>query len=240
MTQRWQRARRYLGLWCLALALIAKPALADDLRIAAPRPSDLTPNASGFFVALDGSVLTARHAVDGCQSLFIIKDGHVARADLIAVSNDADLALLRSSVKPYLAATFAADDKVGGSQPIFSAGYDVLRHMQDRTAVMYNGFALNRQTRPNELAFSLLSEADHGASGSAVLDAKGLVIGLIVRRDIGGASGQSVVVAVSGSAIKTFLRHAGVSVQDSSQPQLGPLQPRAPRAATLSVGVICG
>jgi S1-C subfamily serine protease len=223
----------------LVLALtFAQPVLADDLNVAASRRYDMAPNASGFFIDLDGSVLTARHVVDGCQSLYTLKDGRVARADLIATSDAVDLAVIRSSIKPYLAASFATADQVKRSQPIFAAGYDELRHLKNRTTLMYNGFALDPQSRPGEAQFAMYSGADHGASGSPVLDGNGLVIGLIAKREIAG--GQTVVIAVSGTAIKTFLHHVGVAFHDSDQPQLSPLQAHAPRAATLMVGIICG
>jgi len=98
----------------MALALtitVATPVLADDLSIATPHRYEMTPNASGFFVDLAGTVLTARHVVNGCQSLYLLKDGRVARAELVAVSDESDLALLHSSIKPYLAAVFAAGDQ---------------------------------------------------------------------------------------------------------------------------------
>lgn len=235
---------RSLALRCRALVLVmtvATPVLADDLSIAAPHRYEMTPNASGFFVDLDGTILTARHVVNGCQSLYTLKDGRVARAELLAVSDESDLALLRSSIKPYLAAVFAADDRVRGSQPVFAAGYDALVHTKDRGTLMYNGFSLNHQTRPNEVEVALFSGAEHGASGSPVLDSNGLVIGLVAKREMTGSlSGQSAVIAVSDAAIKAFLRHAGVAFHDSDQPQLSPLQARAPRAATLMAGIICG
>lgn len=233
-----------LALQCRALVLVmtvATPVLADDLSIAAPLRYEMTPNASGFFVSLDGTILTARHVVNGCQSLYTLKDGRVTRAELLAVSDTADLALVRSAIKPYLAAVFAADDRVRASQPVFTAGYDALAHTKDHGTLMYNGFSLNRQTRPDQVEMALFSGAEHGASGSPVLDSNGLVIGLVAKREMtGGLSGQSAVIAVSNVAIKEFLRHAGIVFHDSDQPQLSPLQARAPRAATLMVGVICG
>jgi len=94
---------------------------------------------------------------------------------------------------------------------------------------MYNGFSLDRQSHPNEVEVALFSAAEHGASGSPVLDGNGLVIGLVAKREIiDGMAGRSAVIAISDAAIKAFLRHAGVAFQDSDQPQLSPLQARAP------------
>jgi hypothetical protein len=231
------------SVWCLAVfaVTVGFPAAADDLSVSAPHRYESAPNATGFFIDLDGTVLTARHAVEGCGSLFTLKDGRVTRAELIAMSDEADLALVRSPIKPYLAAVFAANDQLPESQPIFSAGYDELRHMKDRKSLMYNGFAFSRQAGPNAVEVALFSTADHGASGSPVIDGNGLIIGLIAKREAAvGASGRTEVIAVSAAAIKAFLHRAGVGFRESNQSQVGPLQARAPRASTLTLGVICG
>ncbi|WP_158240576.1 S1 family peptidase [Telmatospirillum siberiense] len=223
-----------------AIVSAGRPVWADDLNAATTtRRGDVMPNASGFFFDDNGSLLTARHAVEGCGALYVLKDGRVSRAELIAVSDEADLAVLRTAVSPYLTAVFTKDDRIRPSQPVFTAGYDALSHLKDRATLMYNGVLLDRQPGPGEVKVSLFSAADHGASGSPVLDEGGLVIGLIVRREMAGA-GRSEVVAVSAPAIKRFLQHLGLAYEDSELAQVSPLQARAPRAATLMVGIICG
>lgn len=233
------RRRALLAALAVATALTASPVPAEDLSIGLPHRYELVPNATGVFVDMAGTVLTARHAIQGCSSLYTLKDGRVVRAELVAVSGDADLALVRSPIKPYLVATFATEAASLGGRPVFAAGYAELRRMKDRAKVLYNGFAVDRPGRPDEMRFMLFSEATHGASGSPVLNGEGLVIGLVARREAAG-SGQSAVVAVSGEAIKAFLRHAGAAFQEGDKAETGPLQARAPRAATLSVGIICG
>ncbi len=52
--------------------------------------------------------------------------------------------------------------------------------------------------------------------------------------------GPSRVNAVSAEHIKAFLREHAIAFTETDAPQLGRMQAQAPRAATLSVGVICG
>src|SRR5450830_611907 len=40
-------------------------------------PESIEAQASGVFLNANGDVLTARHAVAGCRSLYVIKDGQV-------------------------------------------------------------------------------------------------------------------------------------------------------------------
>lgn len=228
-----------VGCGIVLTAVLATPARTADLSVTPPHRYEIAPNASGFFIDLKGTVLTARHAVEGCKSLYLLKDGRVTRAELIAASDDADLALLRSTVTPLLAATFAIDDRTRANQPLFAAGYDELNHMPGKSSMIYNALALDRQSQGAELA--LYSDVDHGASGSPVLDGNGLVIGLIVKREaVANRGGKGVAIAVSGRSIKAFLTASGISFQDSNRAQLSPLQARAPRAVTLMAGVICG
>ncbi|WP_144152890.1 serine protease [Paraburkholderia sp. BCC1885] len=208
----------------------------------------LESNATGVFVN-DTDVLTARHVVESCQSLFVIKDGQVARATVKAVSPDHDLAVITSRIRPLLAASFAKTDDVSASQPVFAAGYEVLGHMTDRADTMYNAFTRDRPAG-SAGEFTLISSATNGASGSPVLDQGGLVVGLVTER--ASASGDdprayvtrsgaaSYVIAVSGDPIKAFLRASQVPFSETDMAQLEPMQAHAPRAATVEAGVLCG
>ena len=209
----------------------------------------LEANATGFFVNDDGDLLTARHVVDACRTLFVIKDARVARATVKAVSRDQDLAVVTSTIRPLLAASFARRADVQ-AQPVFAAGYDVLRHMPDRATTLYNAFTRADARSDVSDEFTLMSAATHGASGAPVLDQAGRVIGLITdRATVAGDDARSVatrsdaasyVIAIRGDPIKAFLRTSGVPFSESDAPQLEPMQARGPRAATLEAGILCG
>ncbi|WP_233832486.1 S1 family peptidase [Paraburkholderia sp. ZP32-5] len=224
----------------------------EPMMIPPSKPIDafaLESNATGFFVNDNGDVLTARHVVEACQSLFLIKDAQVARATVKAVSKDHDLAVITSRIKPFLNASFAKTDNVGGAQPVFTAGYEVLRHMPDRATTMYNAVTLGKPTAQTG-EFSMMSSATNGASGSAVLDQGGLVVGLVTDRSeasnadprayVTRAGAADYVVAVSADSIKAFLAANGIPFTETDTVQLELMQAHAPRAATLEAGVLCG
>jgi serine protease Do len=230
----------------------AAQAAGESMTNEPPKHRDATAleaNATGFFVNDRGDVLTARHVVQACQSIFLIKDGQVARAKIKAVSADADLAVITSSIKPFLAASFPKTGTVGSAQPVFTAGYEVLHHMPDRTSTMYNAVTRDQPTAATG-TFTLMSSATNGASGSPVLDQAGLVVGLVTDRTQvsgedprafvtrSGAAGY--VVAVSAQTLKAFLAANQIPFNETDAAQLEPMQARAPRAATLEAGVLCG
>lgn len=205
-------------------------------------------NATGIFINEAGDVLTARHVVAACRSLFVIKDARVARARVKVLGTDHDLAVVGSALRPLLAAAFAHTPPGGGTQPVFAAGYDALRRMPDRATAVFNGLTRPGAARADDL--TLLLPATHGASGAAVLDGAGRVIGVITdRADVAAGDPRAIatradaaryVVAVPVDAIKTFLHVNGIPYEETDAPQLEPLQPHAARAATLQVGILCG
>lgn len=238
---------------CVAVgAAVLAPAGAAQ---ALPLGAGLEAHATGVFLNSGGDVLTAHHAVSDCGDIFVVKDGKVVRASLAASDEALDLAVLRTALTPFLSATFVSGPEVkAGRQAVFAESYNVLQRMPDRARTLFNAFA-EPATAGNE-DLSLISSARPGASGSPVLGAAGLMLGVVVERfsldgrpssrvalsaaQASGATGATRVKAVSATHVKSFLRGAGIAYTESDVPQLGPMQAQAPRAATLSVGVICG
>jgi serine protease DegQ len=231
---------------CGALVLAAT---AGTARGALP----LVTNASGVFVNERGDILTARHAVANCRSLYAVKDGQVSLARVLAVSEAQDIAVIGTTLRPYLTATFAhaVDDSKGG-RPVYAESYEVLQATRSARGTLFNAL-----TVPGG-GLSLLSPVRPGASGSAVLDAGGLDLGMVVERvavsgsagatalSAGGAypsmehAGASRVKAVPVSEITGFMRAHGIPFTESDVPQLESTQAVGPRATTLAAGIICG
>ncbi|MGP1614985.1 MAG: S1 family peptidase [Pollutimonas bauzanensis] len=213
-------------------------------------PSGPDVHATGIFLNAGGDVLTARHAVRDCSAVYVVKDARVVAARIRAISQDHDLAVLSTALKPYLSATFPATAQAQ-SQGVFAESYAVVQRMSNRASVVFNGLS-----EPDKGELSLLSPVQPGASGSPVLGG-GLVLGVVVERVATGQispgsttlsqlgrsmdlQGVSRVKAVSTEHVKDFLRSSAIAFTESDEPQLGRMQAQAPRAATLSVGVICG
>lgn len=213
---------------------------------------DLQAHASGVFLNQDGDVMTAYHAVRDCGAIYAVKDRRVVEAHLIAADAAQDLAVLATRLTPYLSATLVQSPVTGRpGQPVFVEAYNVLRRMPNRSSTVFNAVT------SEDSGLSLLSSAQPGASGSPVLGSAGLMLGMVVERiavdrrasgkvtlsrpaPSGDPQVATRVRAVGAQEIKGFLLDNGIPFQESDEPQLGALQAQAPRAATLSVGVICG
>lgn len=202
-------------------------------------------SASGVFLNPAGDLLTARHAVIACAALYVVKDVHIVEATILALHPSLDLAVLRTSLKPYLSATLVNTLPVGG-MGVFAESYSALLRMPDRSSVLSNAITI-----PGEGAFYLLSGARPGSSGSAVLGGTGLMLGMVVERLTGGpgvgeqrlgrpsSPGGVRVKAIAAPQIAQFLRAVDVPFGQSDVAQLGPGQSPAARAATLAVGIYC-
>jgi serine protease DegQ len=199
---------------------------------------------SGVFVNDRGDVLTSRGAVAMCDSPYVVKDGRVVRAAVLAISDSEDIAVLSTRLKPYLTATFAHTPNTGsGGKPVFSESYDALEN-HPAASTMFNAL-----TVPGG-GLWLLSGVQPGFGGSAVLNGDGLLLGMVtdsvtvaLRQGVspfGFSNGASHVKAVSSTGITDFLRSHGIPFSESDVPQLESTQALAPRATTLAVGVICG
>ena len=219
---------------------------------AAPTES-IEAQASGVFLNAEGDVLTARHAIAGCRSLYVVKDGKVVMATLRAVSNEEDIAVLATALKPFLSAVFQrATLPPDRSVAVFAEAYSRLLRMPERARTLSN--AITVPDDDGEL--QLLSGVKPGASGSAVLGASGLVLGMVVERVAGApanagaaqvharnpaqAGGATLVRAVPAISIKRFLRTSGIDFAESDAAQISAQQSPAARAFTLGAGVICG
>lgn len=245
-----ETARRVLLYWLAALLTVTR-CISSSALPSLPSAASLQTHASGVFLNEQGDVLTAYHAVKACDSIYAIKYREVVKAELLAFDQKQDLAVLRTGLQPYLSATFmqtAGPLKKG--VPVFTESYSELQRMAQRGQTVYNAVI----TEDNEL--SLLSAVRPGASGGAVLGASGLVLGMVVERHIvdhrpagkimlsrpsGHLDDQAAtrVRAVSTDDIKKFLRQHDIAFKQSNTAQLGALQAQAPRAATLSVGILC-
>ncbi len=212
----------------------------------------LEAHASGFFLNARGDVLTARHAVAECRSLYVVKGSRAAEVSVLALSKELDLAVLRTPLKPYLSATFAQSAMAGGSVGVFVEAYSVLQRLPDRATLLSNAM-----TVPGGEGLQLMSDVQPGASGSAVLGNSGLLLGTVVERvatspgasgrtlsraaaSSGAPTGATQVHAVPAARIKQFLTVNGIEFSESDAAQIGPQQSPASRASTLSVGVVCG
>ncbi len=152
-------------------------------------PSDPTEpvaeGGSGFFVAHDGSFMTAAHVVRSCQRISIVsRHLQPAVARLLAIDIANDIAVLRApGVRPP--GVLALADQPFGAQTLAVLGYpgdgDLLRatETQGQLRTEHPSFkGLERLNRPDVMWMDA-NTVRPGFSGGPVLNPSGNVVGLI-------------------------------------------------------------
>ncbi|GGF47790.1 hypothetical protein GCM10011611_62760 [Aliidongia dinghuensis] len=189
-------------------------------------------NGTGFFVDAHGHLLTANHAADGCSALYVVKEGRTFAAEIVAQSPAHDIAILKIGTTQGLPAVFARSGHPTSDTLVFTAGYQTLPAVLARGGSLFNAVVRGGGEPDGEI--ELVSDATHGASGAPVLNANGLVIGIVTTR----LDGQHVI-ATDADAAKALLAANHIAFEQDDRPQLSPLQDRAARAETISTGVTC-
>jgi serine protease Do len=184
---------------------------------------------TAFFVDGSGHMLTARHAAENCARLLVLKEGRTVTAHLVALSMNADLAIIKVPKTLGLAAVFPNQVVASANDMVFASAYDKLEASR--------GVLANATIAANAgEAGALLIDSDitFGASGAPVLDGRGLVQGVVSRRIAARR-----VLAVGAAEAKSFLAANGVPIDQDDRSQIAGASARADRAASISARVIC-
>jgi len=197
---------------------------------------------SGFWVDDAGDLVTARHVVDGCGLVVISGQGMSQTAKVVAVSNTDDVALIHAPHTSTMAVVFSEDVANDEGVPVLAASFEALKTLKS-SSIFSNGMLQAQDGGTLQLTL----QAEQGASGAPVLDRKGLMQGMLIRKAQAQYAmlgpipmgGTGYVQAVSRDHIGAFLKANGVTFSASGQPQLSPSQNLAARAASLTQGVFC-
>lgn len=189
---------------------------------------------TGFFVDDLGHILTARHVVQNCGRIVVVKEGRSMSAKLIAVSTPYDLALLRAPKTRGLAAVFPRSVTSAVNDMVFAADYATLPTMVTRGGTLANASVGKTSGGEEAGHIALNSPLTFGASGAPVLDSRGLVEGVISRK-----TSINRVLAVGAAGAKAFLASSNVRLQEDDRPQISGSASCAHRAASISMRVVC-
>ncbi len=151
----------------------------------APPPSDVRYSGTGFALTNDGYFVTSNHVIHNnnksdFDSVYIQNhDGQYYKAYLVTYDADADIAIMKVEKKnfrfgkgelPYTIAT----SKAGLGSQIFTLGFP------NEDIVYAEGYIHAKNgIEGNDQQYTLQLMAEHGQSGSPVIDQKGAVIGIL-------------------------------------------------------------
>lgn len=224
----------------IAMAFLALPRLPDGVSEKA-----IMSNGTGFFVNSSGTVVTARHVVETCRQILVMKDRTLYPVQVMVLSRTMDLALLKTAIGVAEPAVFAVDKTLHDGEPVFFLGDNDLRTTRGGRPITSNGFIADDQAGASTAPlFSLTGNGVPGYSGSPVLDSNGHVIGMIVAKQALAPKKGSIsdfisdVRSATPMAIKTFLDSEGVAYKESNMSAQNATMQQVV-ANRISAGVIC-
>ena len=213
---------------------------------ATPPANQTVSTGTGFFVAPDGTAVTAEHVIDGCSKIVTRSDdGTVANAQLVALDKTNDLALLKIEKKPTNFGILRVGIRLGETVEAFGFPHaDMLSTsgnftVGNVTAVSGMGDDLR------DLQTSAPVQA--GNSGGPLLDQFGNVVALVDAKlnalkvaMTDGDLPQNVNFAIKSEIVLAFLELNRVNAQlgTSSGEPLAPAD-IADKARAISVFVAC-
>jgi S1-C subfamily serine protease len=137
---------------------------------------------SGVIVADDGTIVTANHVIAGATRITVTYfDGATTSAAVVAADPKLDVAVLRPASLPEVVVPAALGGGADVGAPVVAVG-NPLGLADSVSAGVVSG--LNRTAQTVDGTYSGLIQFDAsvnpGSSGGALLDARGLVIGIVV------------------------------------------------------------
>ncbi len=254
MVHHWSRWRRLQAAAAFVAATVASAQAASAPALSGPKIQTLSLPASGrhgplewrgsgFYVNDQGAVVTAAHVVQDCAQPVLIKDGLQIRPTELRLERELDVAILETPRIHGVAAVLG--EQPPASFGVYVASFVDLLQTPARNSVLTNamivdGDRLAAGARRGQ--FAMVSLAQPGASGSAVMDSDGRVVGMIESRTAPSAEAGDLsrsTFATGLASLTTVLTAAHVPFRQSREAQLEPEQSRRDRAAGFTLGVYC-
>ncbi|MGV9379620.1 S1C family serine protease [Nonomuraea sp. NPDC003707] len=144
---------------------------------------------TGVIAAEDGTILTAHHVIKGTKDVNLtFADGTKAKAVVVSSNPKRDVAALKPAKLPEIVVPATLGGAVAVGAPVVAIGNPLGLTYSVSTGVVSG---LNRTTEEGDRALGGLIQFDAsvnpGSSGGPLLDARGLVIGIVVSiADPGG------------------------------------------------------
>jgi len=206
-----------------------------------PSTSDSEKFGTGFFVSAEGHILTNNHVVDGCKSL-ATTDGAIL--SVVSRNELADLALLKSDIKPSAVAIFGSSLQVGDAVMAFGFPLPGLLTAEGNST---NGI-ISALSGPNgDLnLIQITAPVQPGNSGGPLVDQYGRVVGVIVAKldalAVAKATGdipQNVNFAIRDNLVTAFLDSMEIPhrTSNSTTAMSWPAVARAEK--NMSVAIVC-
>jgi S1-C subfamily serine protease len=210
------------------------------------KPDHESSSGTGFFVTMDGTVVTNAHVVEDCSAIRVTSDqGATGVAKVVARDDRNDLALLGTGLAAKKAAAFRTSIRLGEGVEAF--GYPLTEVLAKAGNFTLGNVSALVGLGEDSRYLQISAPVQPGNSGGPLLDQNGNLVGVVSAKlnalklmlVTQGDIAQNVNFAIKASIVVSFLEANGVSTATGAAAQ--PMQPAdlAEQAKAISVFVEC-
>lgn len=192
-----------------------------------PGPQRRTEGSSGtgFFVSIDGQVMTNHHVVKACKTFEVSFAGGVKTpANLVASDAANDLALLRTSLKASALPAFTTRPRIGES--VYAFGFPLVGMLSTSGNFTIGNITATAGLSDDTRHLQISTPVQVGNSGGPLLDQFGNVAGVIVSKlnvvtaaRVTGDMIQNVNFAIKSAIALNFLESNGIAPVETRKTQ---------------------
>jgi S1-C subfamily serine protease len=200
----------------------------------APKPDHEGSSGTGFFVTLDGAVVTNAHVVEGCSAIRVTPDQTVAAvAKIVAHDERNDLALLATGLAAKKAAAFRTSIRLGEAVEAF--GYPLTEVLSKSGNFTLGNVSALVGFGEDSRYLQISAPAQPGNSGGPLLDQNGNLVGVVSAK----LNALKLMLVTQGDIAQNVNFANGVGYATGAAAQ--PMQPAdlADQAKAISVFVEC-
>ena len=158
---------------------------------------------SGFFINNKGYFITNNHVVEGCtQSQITFKDKSID-AQLIAIDQSLDLALLKTDVRPKEFLNLS-DNPPKKLQKIYVAGYPFGKGLSDDLKFTQGIISSVKGFADNSNQIQIDAAINSGNSGGPIVDEKGSLVAVAVS-GLDKSQTEGIGFGIKASSVRNFL-----------------------------------
>jgi S1-C subfamily serine protease len=189
------------------------------------KPAHESSSGTGFFVTLDGTVVTNAHVVEGCSAIRVTSEqGATVVAKVVARDERNDLALLGTGLAAKKAAAFRTSIRLGEGVEAF--GYPLTEVLAKAGNFTLGNVSALVGLGEDSRYLQISAPVQPGNSGGPLLDQNGNVVGVVSAKlnalklmlVTQGDIAQNVNLAIKASIVASFLEANGVSTATAPRP----------------------
>lgn len=201
---------------------------------------------SGFFVTVDGVLLTNDHVINGCKSIVAHYNGTKYNAEILRRDEKNDIALLKIEGAKTSPLRFRSGDRVRSGENVIALGYPLSGLLAQEPHVSSGIITALAGIRDDIRYLQVSTPVQPGNSGGPLIDERGNVVGIIVGKLdallVAAATGdipQNVNFAIKSNVAQSLMDANGINYLENDKKTTFSIADNASQAKSSMAHLTC-